>query len=863
MNLSHVQKTLAGLLVGIMLVSGFCIAEDAPEPKADVTAKMNFLTAAGVISQPVAEDALDNEVLRSELAEAAVRMLGMYEDAQNYEGDIPFTDVHPMSKGAGCILTAYHMGWMSGNGTEFLPGNTVLFEEAVKVMVSAAGYQIYAAGKGGYPTGYMAVAAEIGVLSGVNGKMGKPLTNRELIQLLYNTVQADVMRQVEYGQNTKYEAQKNCSILNEYLNIYKIKGQLTANRYTRLYSETGATSEGYVEIAGALYRTGNTDADNYLGWQVECYIRENTAADERTIIQILPNARACEAVTIPAEDINQVNNGVSLSYWVNGKSETAKLLQTANVIYNGRFYRKAYNITDNTLMPAYGEVILLDADGDSVYETVMVKDIRTIVVEGVNLKDEQIIDKYGESLDAGTNGGQMVSITRDGNQVTLNSLAAWDIVEAAQSKDGKVLNATVTSEKIKGEVTAVGLEEAAIDGKTYKIAKSYQSGTLNLGTAGSFYLNAGGQIAAADLSGKSSAEQYGILLDAALSSNIDSQLELKVFTEKGETAVFKAEQKIKLDGISGKTGAQILEALKAGEDTVKREIILFKTNEAGNITELDTLSPNAGGQEDKSQLGLTESVPMASLKFKKTGTFGPAQFLVDSSTVMFSVPNLEAEEKEFSIATTGSLTNDKMYEVSAYDLNEYLTASAVIVYSSTGVSASGESNMFLVEKTIKSLENGYDVIRLRGGYNNSITEDYWYDPSEDNMKELESGDLIQINAYPSGEIQAVRTLVDKNKAYGYTLDSETSSALTSAYGRVVRFDKSRSIVIVDVSNTATPDERVVNLTGCTGYRYKKVDDKNGKQTGTITTASINDIEINSVIFVRERYQEPKEFVIYE
>ena len=50
------------------------------------------------------------------------------------------------------------MGWMSGNGTEFLPGNTVLFEEAVKVMVSAAGYQIYAAGKGGYPTGYMAVS---------------------------------------------------------------------------------------------------------------------------------------------------------------------------------------------------------------------------------------------------------------------------------------------------------------------------------------------------------------------------------------------------------------------------------------------------------------------------------------------------------------------------------------------------------------------------------------------------------------------------------------------------------------------------------------------------------------------------------
>ena len=862
MNLSHVQKTLAGLLVGIMLVSGFCIAEGGPEPRADVTAKMSFLTAAGVISQPVAEDALDAEVLRSELAEAAVRMLGMYEDAQNYEGDIPFTDVHPMSKGAGCILTAYHMGWMSGNGTEFLPGNTVLFEEAVKVMVSAAGYQIYAAGKGGYPTGYMAVAAEIGVLSGVSGKMGKPLTNRELIQLLYNTVQADMMQQVEYGQNTKYEVQKDCSILSEYLNISKVKGQVTANEYTRLFSETGATSAGYVEISGELYRTGDTDAGNYLGWQVECYIKEDMAADQRTIVQILPNTKVCEAVTIPAEDINQVHNGVSLTFWVGGKTETAKLLQTANVIYNGRFYRKAYNITDNTLMPAYGDVTLLDADGDSVYEIVMVKDIRTMVVEGVNLMDEQIIDKYGDPLDVSTNGGQKVRITRDGSQVALNSLAAWDIVEVAQSKDGKVINATVTSEKIKGEVTTVGSEEVAIDGNSYKLAKGYQSEVLNLGAVGTFYLNASGQIAAADLSAKTSSEQYGILLEAALSSNIDPQLELKVYTEKGEATVFKAEQKIKLDGISGKTGAQILEVLKGGEDTVKRAIILFKTNEAGNITQLDTLNPDNGGQSGISQSGLTEWVPKASLKFKKTGTFGPAQFFVDNSTVIFSVPNLEAEDKEFSIATTDSLTNDKMYEVSAYDLNEYLTASAIIVYSSTGVSASGESNLFLVEKTIKSLEDGYEVIRLRGGYNNSITEDYWYDPSEDGMKALESGDLIQINAYPSGEIQAVRTLVDKNTPYGYVLDSETSNALTSAYGKVIRLDKSRSLVIVDVGNTSTPDLRVVNLTGCTGYCYKK-DEVNGKQTGTVTTASINDIAINSVIYVRERYQEPKEFVIFE
>ena len=862
MNLSHVQKTLAGLLVGIMLVSGFCIAEGGPEPRADVTAKMSFLTAAGVISQPVAEDALDAEVLRSELAEAAVRMLGMYEDAQNYEGDIPFTDVHPMSKGAGCILTAYHMGWMSGNGTEFLPGNTVLFEEAVKVMVSAAGYQIYAAGKGGYPTGYMAVAAEIGVLSGVSGKMGKPLTNRELIQLLYNTVQADMMQQVEYGQNTKYEVQKDCSILSEYLNISKVKGQVTANEYTRLFSETGATSAGYVEISGELYRTGDTDAGNYLGWQVECYIKEDMAADQRTIVQILPNTKVCEAVTIPAEDINQVHNGVSLTFWVGGKTETAKLLQTANVIYNGRFYRKAYNITDNTLMPAYGDVTLLDADGDSVYEIVMVKDIRTMVVEGVNLMDEQIIDKYGDPLDVSTNGGQKVRITRDGSQVALNSLAAWDIVEVAQSKDGKVINATVTSEKIKGEVTTVGSEEVAIDGNSYKLAKGYQSEVLNLGAVGTFYLNASGQIAAADLSAQTSSEQYGILLEAALSSNIDPQLELKVYTEKGEATVFKAEQKIKLDGISGKTGAQILEVLKGGEDTVKRAIILFKTNEAGNITQLDTLNPDNGGQSDISQSGLTEWVPKASLKFKKTGTFGPAQFFVDNSTVIFSVPNLEAEDKEFSIATTDSLTNDKMYEVSAYDLNEYLTASAIIVYSSTGVSASGESNLFLVEKTIKSLEDGYEVIRLRGGYNNSITEDYWYDPSEDGMKALESGDLIQINAYPSGEIQAVRTLVDKNTPYGYVLDSETSNALTSAYGKVIRLDKSRSLVIVDVGNTSTPDLRVVNLTGCTGYCYKK-DEVNGKQTGTVTTASINDIAINSVIYVRERYQEPKEFVIFE
>ena len=49
-----------------------------------------------------------------------------------------------------------------GNGM-FGPEDPVTYEQAVKMIVSALGYDLVANNKGGYPTGYLAVASSEGI----------------------------------------------------------------------------------------------------------------------------------------------------------------------------------------------------------------------------------------------------------------------------------------------------------------------------------------------------------------------------------------------------------------------------------------------------------------------------------------------------------------------------------------------------------------------------------------------------------------------------------------------------------------------------------------------------------------------------
>ena len=66
------------------------------------------------------------------------------------------------------INKAQNINIINGYGdSTFKPGNSVTYNEFIKMLVCVTGYADKAEEKGGYPTGYIAVAEEIGIIEGV------------------------------------------------------------------------------------------------------------------------------------------------------------------------------------------------------------------------------------------------------------------------------------------------------------------------------------------------------------------------------------------------------------------------------------------------------------------------------------------------------------------------------------------------------------------------------------------------------------------------------------------------------------------------------------------------------------------------
>ena len=137
-------------------------------------------------------------ITRAEMAKIVCEALGYY----GMDNDkTPFDDVEPKHWAAGYINTAASLGIINGYGDgKFGPEDTVTYEQAVKMVVCALGYEAMAADRGGWPAGYTSVAANIGLTKGMSSSV-----RGDIAVLIYNALTTPVMEQTSYGSDTRYE----------------------------------------------------------------------------------------------------------------------------------------------------------------------------------------------------------------------------------------------------------------------------------------------------------------------------------------------------------------------------------------------------------------------------------------------------------------------------------------------------------------------------------------------------------------------------------------------------------------------------------------------------------------------------------
>ncbi|OQB15186.1 MAG: Surface layer protein precursor [Firmicutes bacterium ADurb.Bin193] len=724
---------------------------------------------------------LQDGILRSEFAKIAVYLAGLAEVAESSMGTTKFPDVVEGHWATGFINVAAQQGYVIGDdvGT-FRPDDKITYAEAITVIVRILGYEPSAMSAGGFPTGYTVVAGQIGLLkNGVVSTGSDVATTRGTVAIMAaNSLTINMMEKTSFGVNETYEVVDK-QILTEKLDVTKNYGQITANYVSSL---TGPSSlrEDEVNILGdngetVTYKTGKTNAADFLARNVIYYVKDNGENEDPELILVRNNANKNDELKVPAANIKVLTGDAdedkTLEYWENKDTDKnakkATITADAKVFYNG-VATSDYDLSNLNDLES-GSVTLLDTTRTDEYNYVFVTEYRNLVVDEVSLVSHRVNDKYNLlslTLDPEDKSVKF-SITKNGEKIGLADLKEWDVLSVAMDNanpaEATVINVVVSDKAVVGKVEEIDGEKRMIGGALYEIAKNYIDANqpeIYLDDEGTFYLDIEGRIAAVDTK-TVVGSNYAYLVDAEMAGTINKTLEFKLFNQLGETKIFKAASKVKVNNTSSLTGEQALEMIKGeGNDEVTPQLITFETNSAGEITLINTAMDNGTGLPVKNTFSrdyASDSLEYKSAS-KKLGNFN-----VNSGTIVFDIPEGETDTDNFAVRTMDMFVDKTSYSVEIYDLSEDLTAKIILVKDSTG-ETNAESAIAVVSK-VSSAQNAdrVTVDKLYALENGTTIELLAQDTAtlvrEDGTK-LSAGDIIQYKKNVRGEIEKVTVLFD-------------------------------------------------------------------------------------------------------
>lgn len=146
-----------------------------------------------------------SNIKRSEMVAMVCRAMGQ-EDVAKASGGSSFDDVAADHWAAGYIAWGVAGDIIYGVGdNKFDPDANVKFQDAVVMVLRALGYERIAqrSENGGYPTGYLKVASQRGVLASTNFDGATAATREVVAQVIYNALTTPLVDVSYYAPNPK------------------------------------------------------------------------------------------------------------------------------------------------------------------------------------------------------------------------------------------------------------------------------------------------------------------------------------------------------------------------------------------------------------------------------------------------------------------------------------------------------------------------------------------------------------------------------------------------------------------------------------------------------------------------------------
>ena len=606
--MTNLKKTLAVVLAFAMILSMGAVSTFAAY--SDVEEGTKVYEAVGILSNlnilTGFEDGTfkpEETVTRAQMAAIICRTLGYEDQAQSSMGSTVFNDVAADHWASGYINVAQAQQIINGYGDgNYGPEDKVTYEQAVKMIVSALGYDLAATAKGGYPTGYLAIASAEGITKNANGRVGDAAARGTIAVLVYNSLEVRLMDQTSWstGSDGDKYGKTDDTILSKYLEVQKWEGVVTSvpvsdyaqDGYkadtTPVFSletadvDTGSFYQEYWDGQLTKYEDNAVvdvdcslvDVNEFAGKKVVAYVGEDEDAEtgNRMVYAIAEKQGANKVTTISATQLIDSNysdytTDGQISYQNVGSSRVYDLDLADDAIISVNFgtataAKNGANLYDTANLVGHltngGTITFISNDNDSKIDVIRVTAYDAeAVIETVETEDGVIsFDTYVGSIDDIDTEDEdaIVVVYKDGAVAAAADLAANDTVSMVTTFEngGDSFQLYYASSKtVTGMVESYSNDDqvVTIAGEEYEVSSlsSYSGNVASLSDKeGLFFLNVDGQIAHDEADAAKG--KYGLVLAVNKSTGINNGYEVQVALADGTVATYDLSSKAALNG---------------------------------------------------------------------------------------------------------------------------------------------------------------------------------------------------------------------------------------------------------------------------------------------------------------------------
>ena len=693
--MKNLKKVLA-LVVALTMVLGTVsfaftdVAEDS-----DVYTAVQTLSSLSILNGY--EDGTfgpEKDITRAEFATVVCRALGY---AGGGSVATQFADVPADHWASAFIGYAAGLGIVNGYGDgNFGPEDNVTYEQAIKMLVVALGFEPMAAQKGGYPTGYLVVANTYGMTEDVKAPADNAAANRGVVaHLTYNALDIPMMGQTGFGTNVEYKVldgknDTEYKTLLTGLDVVKLDGVVVKTPVIG-GTETGSIEfeirDNYKSEDFAISSAGEdftlaegVNAEQYFGYASTIYAKE-VKTNNWEIIAIMPGADS-ETLEMDMNDIDVLSDAevkyyqsASSTKTTNVKIDTAKL----KVYFNNDLTNIGALIAKkNDALDRYddAEVTLINNDADSAYEMIIVKNYEYDMVDEVEADRDRFTAKVATgrfTFDFEDEEVVYNIVNKDGEAITLADFAEGDVIAYILDGAAKTYGSydwieiiNLGQNAVTGSITELG-EGVYVDGVEYEVAAGTPA--INVGDEGTYFLTKTGKIFGFEKDASVAANYAYVLEMAQNNTGFSTGWQIKLLTKEGKVETYDVKDEFKVGTLVGSDGSKpankadsaanlgfLTSAATSGNEGVNITTE-FKSNVEGRFV---TYKLDSNGKIREIMPAINAAVSTSGLKEYNENAIAINNIPLEDDVVIF---NLVSDKMDNAFATgLSSLVHESKYD---------------------------------------------------------------------------------------------------------------------------------------------------------------------------------------------------------